>query len=178
MMTNSLNVGIIGAGRIGQVHAEILAYRIPAVNIVAVSDVVLEAAEKCAATYNIPTAVSDHRVILDNPDIEAVVICSSTDTHAQFITEAAQAGKHIFCEKPIALDLETIDRALEAVEQNGVKLQVGFNRRFDPNFKHVRDMVAAGEIGEPRLVHIMSRDPSPPPISYIKVSGGMFLDMT
>ena len=177
-MTDSLNVGIIGTGRIGQVHAEILAYRIPTVNVLAVSDVILAAADKCATTYQIPAAFSDHRAILDNPEIEAVVICSSTDTHAQFITEAAQAGKHIFCEKPIALDLKTIDQALDAVEQNGVKLQVGFNRRFDPNFKHVRDAVAAGEIGEPRLVHIISRDPAPPPISYVKVSGGMFLDMT
>lgn len=177
-MTDSLNVGIIGAGRIGQVHAEILAYRIPTVNILAVSDVILAAAEKCAATYHIPAAFNDHWAILDNSDIDAVVICSSTDTHAQFITEAAQAGKHIFCEKPIALDLKTIDQALAAVEQNGVKLQVGFNRRFDPNFKHVRDAVAAGEIGEPRLVHIISRDPTLPSISYVKVSGGIFLDMT
>lgn len=177
-MTDSLNVGIIGAGRIGQVHAEILAYHIPTTNVLAVSDIFEEAAKKCAGTYQIPVAYRDHRSILDNPDIEAVIICSSTDTHAQFIIEAAQAGKHIFCEKPIALNLAKIDQALAAVEQSGIKLQVGFNRRFDPNFKHIRQAITAGEIGEPRLIHIVSRDPAPPSISYIEASGGIFLDMT
>ncbi len=105
-------------------------------------------------------------------------ICSSTDTHAQIIEEAAEAGKQIFCEKPIALDLAKIDHALAAVERAGVKLQIGFNRRFDPNFKRVRDAVAAGEIGTPHVLRITSRDPRPPPIAYVKVSGGIFLDMT
>jgi len=177
-MTNKVNVGLIGAGRIGRVHAENLIYRIPEAKLLAVSDVFLEAAEKCAADFQIPTAVKDHRVILENKAIEAVIICSSTDTHAQFIIEAAAAGKHIFCEKPIALDLPKIDEALAAVEQNRVKLQIGFNRRFDPNFKHVHELVAAGKIGAPHLVRITSRDPAPPPVDYIKVSGGIFLDMT
>lgn len=177
-MTTKINVGIIGAGRIGRVHAENLAYRIPEVRVLAVSDVFVEAAQNCAVDFNIPTAVKDHRAILDNPDIEAVIICSSTDTHAQFISEAAAAGKHIFCEKPIALDLKVIDGALAAVEQYGVKLQIGFNRRFDPNFKQARDTVAAGKIGTPHLVRISSRDPAPPPLAYVKVSGGIFLDMT
>lgn len=177
-MTDTVNVGLIGAGRIGRVHAENLAYRIPAANLVAVADVFFEAAEKCAADFQIPSALQDYRAILDNQTIEAVVICSSTDTHAQFISEAAAAGKHVFCEKPIALDLATIDQALQAVEQNGVKLQVGFNRRFDPNFKQAHELVAAGKIGTPHIVRITSRDPAPPPIDYIKVSGGIFLDMT
>jgi len=177
-VTPKINVGIIGAGRIGQLHAEHLAYRIPQANVLAVSDIILEAAQKCAATCDIPTAAQDHRVIMDNPNIEAVIICSSTDTHAQMITEAAAAGKHIFCEKPIALDLAHIDRALEAVEKAGVKLQIGFNRRFDANHRRVRRAVEEGEIGQPHLLHIVSRDPAPPPIEYIRVSGGMFLDMT
>ncbi|GAB4442935.1 MAG: inositol 2-dehydrogenase [Anaerolineae bacterium] len=177
-MTTKINVGIIGAGRIGRVHAENLIYRVPEARVLAVSDVFLEAAQKCAADFNIPTAVKNHQAILDNPEIEAVIICSSTDTHAQFISEAAAAGKHIFCEKPIALDLKVIDAALAAVEQHGVKLQIGFNRRFDPNFKQARDMVAAGKIGAPHLVRITSRDPAPPPLDYVKVSGGIFLDMT
>ena len=177
-MTRQVNVGIIGAGRIGRVHAENLAYRIPEVNVVAVADIFVEAAEQCAADYGIPSAYGDHRAIIENDEIEAVVICSSTDTHSQFIEEAAAAGKHIFCEKPIDFDLNRIDRALEAVEQAGVKLQIGFNRRFDPSFKRVRDMVVGGEIGAPHIVHIISRDPAPPPIEYIKVSGGIFLDMT
>jgi len=106
-----------------------------------------------------------------------VVICSSTDTHAQIISEAAEAGKHIFCEKPIALDIDKIDQAIAAVKNAGIKLQVGFNRRFDPSFKKAKDLVAKGTIGTPHLVRITSRDPEPPPISYVKVSGGIFLDM-
>ncbi|MBM4466820.1 MAG: inositol 2-dehydrogenase [Chloroflexi bacterium] len=177
-MSTKVNVGVIGAGRIGRLHAEHLAYRVPDANIVAIADVRLDAAEKCAAELQIPSVVQDHHEIMENPDIEAVIICSSTDTHAPFIEEAAAAGKHIFCEKPIDFDLARIDRALEAVDKAGVKLQVGFNRRFDPNFKRVREMVAAGKIGMPHILRITSRDPGPPPIEYIKVSGGIFLDMT
>jgi myo-inositol 2-dehydrogenase/D-chiro-inositol 1-dehydrogenase len=177
-MSAKVNVGIIGAGRIGKLHAEHLAYQIPEANIIAIADVFLEAAEKCAADFQIPSAVKDYREIMENPDIEAIMICSSTDTHARMIEEAAAAGKHIFCEKPIDFDLDRIDKALEAVDKAGVKLQVGFNRRFDPNFKRVREVVAAGEIGTPHILRITSRDPEPPPIEYIKVSGGIFLDMT
>jgi myo-inositol 2-dehydrogenase/D-chiro-inositol 1-dehydrogenase len=177
-MSAKVNVGIIGAGRIGKLHAENLAYRVPEANIIAIADVFLEAAEKCAADFQIPSAVQDYREIMENPDIEAVMICSSTDTHARMIEEAAAAGKHIFCEKPIDFDLDRIDKALEAVDKAGVKLQVGFNRRFDPNFKRVREVVAAGKIGTPHILRITSRDPEPPPIEYIKVSGGIFLDMT
>jgi myo-inositol 2-dehydrogenase/D-chiro-inositol 1-dehydrogenase len=177
-MTTQVNVGLIGAGRIGRVHAENLAYRIPEVNLVAVADVFLEAAQKCAADYRIPTVTGNPQDIFNNKAIDAVVICSSTDTHAQFIIDAATAGKHIFCEKPVALNLAVIDEALAAVAKNKVKLQLGFNRRFDPNFKAARDMVAEGKIGTPHLVHIISRDPAPPPVEYIKISGGIFLDQT
>jgi myo-inositol 2-dehydrogenase/D-chiro-inositol 1-dehydrogenase len=177
-MSAKVNVGIIGAGRIGKLHAENLAYRIPEANVLAIADIFPEAAEKCAADFQIPSAVKDYREIMENPDIEAVMICSSTDTHARMIEEAAAAGKHIFCEKPIDFDLDRIDKALEAVDKAGVKLQVGFNRRFDPNFKRVREVVAAGKIGTPHILRITSRDPEPPPIEYIKVSGGIFLDMT
>ena len=176
-MSQKINVGLIGAGRIGRVHAENLAYRLPEVNLVAVTDVFLEAAQKCAADFQIPVVAKDHRAILDNDDIEAVIICSSTDTHAPFIAEAAAAGKHVFCEKPIALDLKAIDQALEMVEKSGVKLQIGFNRRFDANFRQARELVANGQLGTPHIVRITSRDPAPPPIDYIKVSGGIFLDM-
>ena len=175
---DQVNIGLIGAGRIGKMHAEHLAFRIPDANLLAVADVFVKAAEKCAADYQIPVAFQDYHRILDNPDIDAVVICSSTDTHAQIIEEAAAAGKHIFCEKPIDFDLERIDRALAAVDRAGVKLQIGFNRRFDPSFKRARDLVAEGKIGKPHIVRITSRDPQPPPIEYIKVSGGIFLDMT
>ncbi|MGC8877984.1 MAG: inositol 2-dehydrogenase [Anaerolineae bacterium] len=177
-MTKRVNIGVIGAGRIGRVHAEHLAHRIPEAQVVAIADVALSAAQQCATELHIPFVSADHRDVLNHPDVEAVVICSSTDTHAQFIEEAAQAGKHIFCEKPIDFDLRKIDRALEAVARAGVKLQIGFNRRFDPSFKRARDMVAEGKIGQPHIVRITSRDPAPPPLEYIKVSGGIFLDMT
>ncbi len=177
-MSSKVNVGLIGAGRIGRLHAEHLAFRIPEANLMAVSDIILEAAQKCAAEFGVPTATQDHRAIMENPDIEAVVVCSSTDTHARMIEEAAGAGKHIFCEKPIAHDLGEIDQALAAVDKAGVKLQIGFNRRFDPNFRRVRELVATGKIGQPHILRITSRDPAPPPIEYIKVSGGIFLDMT
>jgi myo-inositol 2-dehydrogenase/D-chiro-inositol 1-dehydrogenase len=177
-MKQMLNVGVIGAGRIGRVHAENLMYRIPEANLLAVSDVFVQAAEKVAAELRVPAAYKDHRRILQDGAIEAVMICSSTDTHAQLIEEAAVAGKHIFCEKPIALDLGAIDQALLAVKRAGVKLQIGFNRRFDPNFSRVHEAVAAGDIGTPHILRITSRDPAPPPIDYVKVSGGIFLDMT
>jgi myo-inositol 2-dehydrogenase/D-chiro-inositol 1-dehydrogenase len=177
-MKQTMNVGVIGTGRIGRLHAENLMLRVPEANLVAVSDIFLEAAQGVASDLGVPAVYQDHRRILDDPSVDAVLICSSTDTHAQIIEEAAEAGKQIFCEKPIALDLVKIDRALAVVEKAGVKLQVGFNRRFDHNFARVRDLVAAGEIGEPHLLRITSRDPAPPPIAYIKVSGGIFLDMT
>jgi len=161
-MTIEVNVGLIGAGRIGRVHAENLAYRIPGINLASVADVFFEAAQKCAADFQVSSATHDPQAIIDDETIDAVVICSRTDTHAQFIADAANAGKHTFCEKPIALDLDVIDEALTAVERNGVKLQLGFDCRFDPNFRQARDMVAAGEIGTPHSVHIISRDPAPP----------------
>ncbi len=174
---NKINVGVIGAGRIGRVHAENLAYRIPEANLIAISDVFVAAAEKLAAELGV-VAYQDHRRLLDDPAIDAVLVCSSTDTHARFMEEAAQAGKQIFCEKPIALDLAAIDHALDVVQQVGVKLQIGFNRRFDPNFRRVHEVVAEGQIGKPQVLRITSRDPAPPPIDYVRVSGGIFLDMT
>ena len=175
---NNIRFGLIGAGRIGKIHAENLANRISGVEVAAIADVDTKAAQALADRFHVTRAVEDYHAILSDPSIDAVAICSSTDTHAQIIIEAAQAGKHTFCEKPIALNLETIDAALAAVKKAGVKLQIGFNRRFDPNFRKVRTMVAEGKIGTPQIVRITSRDPAPPPISYVKVSGGLFLDMT
>lgn len=178
MMKQQLNLGLIGVGRIGKVHGEHLSYRIPRARLAAISDVNLSEAQAVAAKLDVECVDADHHVLLNNPDIDAVVICSPTDLHAIMIEEAAAAGKHIFCEKPIARTLPEIDQALDAVSKAGVKLQIGFNRRFDANFARVRQAIASGEIGEPHLLHIISRDPGPPPIEYVKVSGGMFLDMT
>ena len=177
MPVQTLKMGLIGAGRIGRLHAEHLTSRIPSADLLMVADPFEDAARNCAERYAIPSYGRNYHAVLDHPDIQAVVICSSTNTHAQIIEEAAQAGKHIFCEKPIALDLSSIDQALDAVKRSGVKLQIGFNRRFDTNFRRVRHAVEQGEIGQPLILHIVSRDPEPPPIQYIRVSGGIFLDM-
>lgn len=177
-MTTPIHLGLIGAGRIGRVHAESITRRLAGVQLVAVADPFGDAAQHCAVDFGIPAAHQDPQAILDDPTIDAVVICSSTDTHTRFISEAAEAGKHVFCEKPIALDLAEIDRALATVARCGVKLQIGFNRRFDSNFRHLHEVVQRGDIGTPHLLRITSRDPAPPPINYIKGSGGIFLDMT
>ena len=177
-MAEQIRIGVVGAGRIGKLHARNLAFHIPNAHIAAISDVYVDAAKQCAAECNIPKAVKDHREIMDDPNIDAIFVCSSTDTHSQMIIEGAQAGKHIFCEKPIDHNLDRIDEALNAVKDAGVKLQIGFNRRFDPGFRHAKETVAAGKIGTPHIVRITSRDPEAPPIEYVKVSGGLFLDMT
>lgn len=178
-MAKKLILGVIGAGRIGKLHVENVAYNVPGATVKAVADVFLnDDTKKWAEGLGISVATKDYHEILQDKEIDAVLICSSTDTHAQIIIEAAQAGKHIFCEKPVDLSVERVLEALEAVKKAGVKLQIGFNRRFDHNFKAVRDSVAAGKIGDIHIVKVTSRDPAPPPIEYVKVSGGMFNDMT
>jgi myo-inositol 2-dehydrogenase/D-chiro-inositol 1-dehydrogenase len=172
-----VNIGVIGAGRIGRIHGRNLKFQVPGAKIIAIADVIIESAKKLADELEIPVCEEDYRRLLRKDDIQAVIICSSTDTHAQIIIEAAEAGKHIFCEKPIALEMDKIDRALAAVDKAEVKLQVGFNRRFDPSFKKAKELVEAGKIGTPHLLRISSRDPQPPPLEYIRVSGGLFLDM-
>jgi len=178
MSTNKLHFGIIGAGSIGKVHAETLAFRMPESQIVAITDVNREAAQSLAARCGIATIAGSSAEIIADPRVDAVLICSPTDTHADLIVAAAEAGKHIFCEKPIAFSLAKIDAGLAAVRAAGVQLQIGFNRRFDANFARVRQAVVNGEIGTPSLMHIISRDPAPPPLSYVCASGGIFLDMT
>jgi myo-inositol 2-dehydrogenase/D-chiro-inositol 1-dehydrogenase len=178
MSTRKLQFGIIGAGRIGKVHAETLSFRLPNTNVRAITDTNCKAARELAERCSIHLIAESAEQILADPAVDAIVICSPTDTHADLMVKAAQAGKHIFCEKPISLHLENIDRALKAVDASGVRLQIGFNRRFDSNFKRVRDAVARGEIGIPSLMHIISRDPAPPPPAYVRTSGGIFMDMT
>ena len=177
MSVAQIGVGLIGAGRIGRVHAANLAQRLHRATLLAVADVNKVAAEQVAGQWG-GYATNDYRQLLSDPAIDAVLVCSATDTHSTIIIEAAAAGKHIFCEKPVDLTLTKIDAALAAVDAAGVKLQIGFNRRFDPNHARVRQAIVSGEIGDPHLFHIISRDPAPPPIAYIQVSGGIFLDMT
>jgi myo-inositol 2-dehydrogenase/D-chiro-inositol 1-dehydrogenase len=176
-MTNTLHIGLLGAGRIGTVHAQTIVQRVPGAQLVAVADVNAAAAQALAARFGVSRAGADSTEIIEDASIDAVLICTSTDTHAPLIEAASRAGKHIFCEKPVSMSLEATDRALEAVRTAGVKLQTGFNRRFDANYARVRRAIVEGEIGDLHMLHIISRDPAPPPIAYVKVSGGIFADM-
>ncbi|MCY3717615.1 MAG: inositol 2-dehydrogenase [Chloroflexi bacterium] len=173
----TLGLGIIGAGRIGRVHADTLTTRVSGAKLHIIADIHAPSAKAAADDYGIPAHSDDPAALFDLPELDAIVICSSTDTHTRFIKMAAQAGKHIFCEKPIDHDLAEIDAALAAVDAAGVQLQVGFNRRFDANHIRLKQAIETGEIGAPQLLHIISRDPAPPPIDYIEVSGGMMMDM-
>jgi len=171
---NEIIVGVIGAGRIGTLHADNL-IRMPGVRLKTIADPLIKPEEW--SRRGVEPAL-DPAVVLDDPEIAAVLICSPTTTHADLTEAAARAGKHVFCEKPIALDPVRIRQTLAVVEKAGVKLQVGFNRRFDPTFARVRQAVEAGEVGDVQLVRVVARDPLRPPIEYVATSGGMFFDMT
>jgi myo-inositol 2-dehydrogenase/D-chiro-inositol 1-dehydrogenase len=173
---DAVRVAVLGVGRIGSMHADVVAHDVPGATLVGVSDAAQHTAETVAAKLGVPAIDIDK--VLERDDVDAVAICSSTDSHVPLMTRAAQAGKSILCEKPISLDLRDLDRALAAVDAAEVQLMVGFNRRFDPAHRSVRDAVASGSVGEPHLVRISSRDPAPPPLDYVRVSGGIFLDMT
>lgn len=177
-MTRQVNIAVIGTGRMGSVHTRNLARSIPEANLAAVCDIRLDVAQAVAAELGIRRVVKDYHELLEDPGIEAILIATSTDTHAFIMKDVAAAGKHIFCEKPLALDLASIDEALAAVKKSGIKLQVGFNRRFDRSFQRVHEIVASGEIGRPCILRITNRDPLPPSVEYARSSGGMFLDMT
>ena len=177
-MNRKPNLALIGAGRIGRLHAETISFRIPEATLAAITDARVDVAASVAERCAIPRVAATADEIFRDPSIDAVLICTPTNTHADLVTMAARVGKHIFCEKPIDHKIDRIDRVLEDVQKAGVKLQVGYNRRFDPNFARVRKAITSGEIGTPHLLHIVSRDPAPPPIPYIKDSGGLFLDMT
>ena len=172
-----VRVGLLGAGRIGRLHAELLSGRVDGAALAAVCDADPAAAAEVAGRLRVPW-VESATELYDLPDVDAIAICTSTDTHADAIVAAARTGKPIFCEKPVALDLGEIDRALAAVDETGALFQVGFNRRFDPAHASVREAVSSGAIGDVHLVRISSRDPAPPPLEYARTSGGLFLDMT
>lgn len=173
-----VHVGIIGCGRIGQCHAANLANKVPDAELVCVSDFFEESARRLAKQYNVPMACTDYKDLINNADVHAIIVCSPTDTHADIIKEAAAAGKHIFCEKPIDKSLSVIDESLAAVEEAGVKLMIGFQKRYDADFGRAYDARAKGFLGTPIKLHLTSRDPAPPPVGYLKNSGGVFLDQT
>jgi len=172
-----IRFAVLGCGRIGKMHAEMLARQVPNAAVTVVFDVVEAAARSVAEDLGARIAPSLDDAVSDG-EVDAVAICTSTDTHVDAMVAAAAAGKAIFCEKPISLDVAEVDRGLAAVDAAGVKLQIGFNRRFDPSHKAVADAVQHGAVGDVHLCNITSRDPAPPPIDYIRVSGGMFNDMT
>jgi len=172
-----LRVAVLGCGRIGSMHADMLHRQVQGTSVPVVFDVVAEAAVAVASEVGARVASSLAEVV-EADDVDAVAICTSTDTHVEAIVAAALAGKTIFCEKPVSLELAAVDRALTAVDEAGVKIQIGFNRRFDPSHKVVADAVSHGAVGDVHLCNITSRDPGPPPIEYIKTSGGIFCDMT
>lgn len=178
-MSDKICVGLIGVGRIGRIHIENLIHHIPDVNLKTVSDIQInEELVRWLENLGIPKFTDDANKIFQDPEITTVIIASSTDTHAKFIQEAAKAGKNIFCEKPIDTSIKRIRKTLSIVQKNNVNLMIGFNRRFDPNFRRVYEAVNSGRIGAPHIIKITSRDPNPPSIEYIKVSGGIFIDMT
>jgi myo-inositol 2-dehydrogenase/D-chiro-inositol 1-dehydrogenase len=176
-VSDPVRIGVLGTGRIGGMHALLIAERVEDAVVAAVHDEVPELARAVAARLGVPAAGSAEELYA-SADLDAVAICSSTDSHVEAMIAAAAAGKAIFCEKPLSLDLADLDRGLAAVERAGVLFQVGFNRRFDPAHRSVRDAVADGTVGDVHVVRITSRDPEPPPAEYVRRSGGLFLDMT
>ncbi|NMD31956.1 MAG: inositol 2-dehydrogenase [Chloroflexi bacterium] len=177
-MNQKVNIAVIGTGRMGSVHVANLVRHIPQANLAAICDIRLEVAQALAQDLGISRVEQNYYELLADPSIEAVLIATSTNTHARIIQDAAAAGKHIFCEKPLALELEDVDQALAAVENAHVKLQVGFNRRFDKSFQKVHKIVESGQIGNPCILRITNRDPELPAMEFLRVSGGMFLDMS
>jgi myo-inositol 2-dehydrogenase/D-chiro-inositol 1-dehydrogenase len=171
-----LRIGVIGVGRIGRMHAQLLTHQVPGAALGAVYDAYEPLARDVGAELRVPAAATLEEIF--DCDLDAVAICSSSDTHVELLIAAARAGKAVFCEKPVSLDLAEVDRALAAIEAAGVPFQIGFNRRFDPAHASVREAVASGAVGDPHLVRISSRDPAPPSLEYVRSSGGLFLDMT
>lgn len=171
-----LSVALLGAGRMGQVHAELLA-SIPEIGVRAVADPLRPQAERGAYLARAERVYLDPLEALEDPAVEAVVIVTPTPTHAPLIQEAAQRGKAVFCEKPVALDLETTRQALEAVSARGVPFQIGFQRRFDPGYATAKEVLERGEVGPVEQFRAVSRDPAPPSLEYLKGSGGLALDM-
>jgi myo-inositol 2-dehydrogenase/D-chiro-inositol 1-dehydrogenase len=177
-MKRKVKIAVIGTGRMGSVHTRNIVRLIPKADLVAICDIRLDVAQAVADELDIQRVVMDYHELLADPEIEAILIATNTDTHAFIMKDVAAAGKHIFCEKPLALDLQEMDDALAVIQRSGVKLQVGFNRRFDKSFQKVHSLVTSGEIGYPCILRITDRDPALPSLEFLRSSGGMFLDQT
>jgi myo-inositol 2-dehydrogenase / D-chiro-inositol 1-dehydrogenase len=177
-MPDQVRVALIGAGRIGQRHAATLASAIPRAELAIIADVHGPSATTLAAKVRCQHWTDDPEAVLQDPSIDAIVIASSTESHAPLIVAAADAGKQIFCEKPIALDLEATDRALDAVERAGVRLQMGFQRRFDKAYHTAKELIDTGALGRIEAIRDTMRDPAPASRAYLETSGGLYRDMT
>lgn len=177
-MSAPIRIGILGVGRIGKMHARLIAGgEVPGLELSVIYDIDAEAAQAVSSSLGVGIASSAEE-LLSRPTTDAVAICTSVDTHVDLLVTAASIGKPVFLEKPVSFDLAEVDRGLAVAERANLFLQVGFNRRFDPAHASIRAAVAAGEVGELHLVRISSRDPAPPPLAYLKVAGGLLLDMT
>ncbi len=176
-MRHRLRMAVIGTGRMGSFHARNIVHSIPEAELVAVCDIRLEVAQAVADELGIKRVVQDFHELLSDGDVEAVLIAASTGAHAEIMKDVAAAHIPIFCEKPLALELDKTDEALAAVRGSGVKLQVGFNRRFDRSYQRVREIVHSGEIGRPCILRIVNSDPGFPTLDYLRTSGGIFLDL-
>ncbi len=170
-----INLALFGAGRIGAVHAANMAAH-DSIHLKWIVDVIEASAEKLARAYGGKVS-TDPGDALSDPDVQGIIIASSTDTHLDLVVEGTKAGKAVFCEKPLDLDLARVDERFDEINGQGVPVLVGFNRRYDPNFKVLHEAIGSGSVGDLEMVKITSRDPSPPPIEYINVSGGLFRDM-
>lgn len=176
-MNQPISVALIGAGRIGRLHAATLASRIPEARFYGIADASAEAAARAASAHHVERWTTDAQTLVSDPAVQAVVVASPTPTHVPLILAAAAAGKDVFCEKPIALDLPSTDRALRVVAESGIRLQVGFQRRFDSGYRRAKEMIEAGVLGRVEYVRDAMRDPAPPSAEYLAASGGIFRDM-
>jgi myo-inositol 2-dehydrogenase/D-chiro-inositol 1-dehydrogenase len=170
-------IAVAGLGRIGRIHLDNLCRKIQGVEVIGAMEVA-EEFRKVTDPYGIPFFTRHFEELIGLKELDAVVICSPTDTHAEYVSLSAEAGKHVFCEKPLDLKLERVKEVLRKVDDHGIAFMLGFNRRFDPDFRKVHDMVRRNILGDLHIIKITSRDPGPPPVEYIKRSGGLFLDMT
>ncbi len=178
-MEKKITAGVIGAGRMGKIHIKNIVHHIPEVKLKIVADVRTDSQIiDFVKEMGVPNFTQDADDIFNDPEIDIVVIASSTPSHIEFIQKAAQAKKDVFCEKPIDTDIIRIKQTLKVVKEEEIKLMIGFNRRFDKNFKRVKQMITEGQIGTPQIIKVTARDPAVPPIEYVKSSGGMFIDMT
>lgn len=174
--SGQLGIAIAGVGRIGRMHARIIAGQVPNAHLAGIYDISATAAHDVATEFGVDAAASVDE-LLNSPAVDALAICTATPTHSELIIKAAAAGKAVFCEKPLSMSLSEVDAAIAATQATGTAFMVGFNRRFDPGHAAVQRAASTGDLGQLTIARITSRDPAPPPIAYLKVSGGIWADM-